>query len=103
MKVTKVFLSHSSADNILAKRICRELRDQAVSVWFDRIELKPGDSLTSKIPQGIGNADALLVLVTESSKSSRWVEKEISIALTMVPLSLFAIHAAPFEGLFPTQ
>lgn len=78
----KAFLSHSSADNALAKQIYRWLRDQAVSVWFDRVELRPGDSLLSKIAGGITDVDCLVVLVTENSKNSKWVERELSIALT---------------------
>lgn len=78
----RAFLSHSSADNDLAWKIYRWLRDQAVSVWFDRIELRPGDSLLSKIAAGITRANVLLVLVTKSSIRSPWVEKELSIALT---------------------
>ncbi|MCP5364111.1 MAG: toll/interleukin-1 receptor domain-containing protein [Hyphomicrobiales bacterium] len=78
----RAFLSHSSADKPLATKIYRALRDQAVSVWFDRIELRPGDPLLAKISEGIGSSDCLLVLVTETSKQSRWVEKEVSIALT---------------------
>jgi hypothetical protein len=76
------FLSHSSADNDLAWKMYRWLRDRAVSAWFDRIELQPGDSLLSKIAAGITSADVLLVLVTKSSIRSPWVEKELSIALT---------------------
>ena len=78
----RAFLSHSSADNVLAKKIYRFLRDQAVSVWFDRVELRPGDSLMAKIASGITSSDILLVLVTENSKKSPWVEKELAIALT---------------------
>jgi len=78
----RAFLSHSSADNVLAKKIYTWLRDQAVSVWFDRIELRPGDSLLKSIAQGITHADALLVLVTENSNNSPWVEKEVGIAVT---------------------
>jgi hypothetical protein len=77
----RAFLSHSCADNPLAKKIYRFLRDQAVSVWFDRIELRPGDSLITKIARGLTDSDILLVLVTENSKKSPWVEKEVAIAL----------------------
>jgi hypothetical protein len=77
----RAFLSHSSADRLLATEIYRALRDQAVDVWFDRVELRPGDSLLQKIGEGIGNAEHVLVLVTDASRASRWVEKELSIAL----------------------
>lgn len=78
----RAFLSHSSADNSLATRIYRFLRDQPASIWFDRVELRPGDSLLSRIAAGIGSSDALLALITETSKRSPWVTKEISIAVT---------------------
>lgn len=78
----RAFLSHSSADKPLATQIYRALRDQAVDVWFDRLELRAGDSLLTKIAEGIGNAEYLLVLVTDDSKASAWVKKELAIALT---------------------
>ncbi len=78
----RAFLSHSSADKALAIKIYRSLRNQAVSIWFDRLELRPGDSLLKSIADGISSSDCLLVLVTEMSKQSRWVEKEVGIALT---------------------
>ena len=78
----RAFLSHSSADKPLAATIYRSLRDEAVAVWFDRLELRPGDSLLKKIADGISGSDYLLALVTDNSKSSAWVEKEITIALT---------------------
>jgi hypothetical protein len=77
----RAFLSHSSADKPLATQIYRALRDQAVDVWFDRLELRAGDSLLKKIAEGIGSAEYLLVLVTDDSKRSAWVEKELSLAL----------------------
>lgn len=77
----RAFLSHASADNSLAKLVYRTLRDQAVSVWFDRIEIRPGDSLLQAIAQGIHQSEILLVLVTEASNKSAWVQKEISMAV----------------------
>lgn len=78
----RVFISHSSADKPLAKTIYRSLRDQAVALWFDSIELRPGDSLLKRIAEGITTSDYLLVLVTETSIRSEWVQKEVSIALS---------------------
>jgi hypothetical protein len=77
----RAFLSHSSADVLLAKRIFEFLRDQAVSVWFDRVELRPGDGLLSAISSGIEQAGFLLALITRNSVASPWVQKELSVAL----------------------
>jgi hypothetical protein len=78
----RAFLSHSSADKLLSTTIYRKLRDEAVAVWFDQLELRPGDSLLKKIDEGISTSDFLLALVTDNSKHSAWVDKEIAIALT---------------------
>ncbi|NDJ59701.1 MAG: toll/interleukin-1 receptor domain-containing protein, partial [Chloroflexi bacterium] len=78
----RAFLSHSSADKPLARKIFRALRDQAVSVWFDTVELRPGDSLLGKISAGIAQSDYLLILITENSSKSRWVQYEVETALT---------------------
>jgi len=78
----RVFLSYSSKDNAVATRIYRWLRDQSISVWFDKIELRPGDSLLQEIGLGIDKSDILLALITENSNDSIWVKKELLIALT---------------------
>ena len=78
----KAFLSHSSSDKELATLIYRRLRDQAVSVWFDKMEMRLGDSLLDKIADGISESDYLLVLVTKHSNQSRWVQEEVGIART---------------------
>jgi TIR domain len=77
----KAFLSHSSVDIVLARKIFGFLRDQPVSVWFDRIELRPGDPLISKISEGITEASFLFALLTAKSVSSKWVQKELTVAL----------------------
>ncbi len=59
----RAFLSHSSIDKPLATKIFRVLRDQAVAVWFDRLEMRPGDSLMTCIAEGIAKSDYVIVLV----------------------------------------
>jgi TIR domain len=77
----KAFLSHASVDNLLAKRIFNFLRDQPVAVWFDRLELRPGDLLLDRINAGINAADYLIALITVNSIGSSWVQRELEIAL----------------------
>lgn len=82
MRKMKVFLSYSSADSVLADKIFRWLGDQAISVWFDKVEIRPGDSLLEKISEGISESDVLIALITKNSIKSLWASKEIRIALT---------------------
>src|SRR5437016_10686515 len=78
--IVRVFLAHSSADDDLALRITNRLRDRAISIWFDKIELRGSDPLLPSIRSAIGATDVLAVLVTENSSKSDWVEKEVGIA-----------------------
>lgn len=76
----RVFLSHSTKDSGLSEKLYQDLRERALSVWIDRIEMRAGDVLLDKIKDGIANSDVLLVLVTKNSVKSSWVRKEIKIA-----------------------
>lgn len=78
----RVFISYSTKDRLLANRLYNELRDRDFSVWIDRVEIRPGDSLSDKIRQGITTADALVVLVTRNSIKSKWVQREVRMAIS---------------------
>ena len=75
-----VFISYSAQDRSTAATIADELRRRGVSVWFDQQEILAGDSLVGRIREGIESADYLLVLLSRSSLSSVWVEREVGIA-----------------------
>lgn len=77
----QVFLSHSSADKAFVTRLAVDLRSKDVPVWFDRWELKVGDSLSSKIADGINESGWLAVVLSKQSVSSAWVQKELNAAL----------------------
>src|SRR5919112_5585033 len=79
----KIFISYSTKDLILSKNLYTALQDRAISAWIDRMEIRPGDSLIKKIKEGIGSADALLVLITKNSVRSKWVQKEVRIASSL--------------------
>jgi hypothetical protein len=76
----KVFLSHSSADKSFVSRLAIDLRSRRVPVWFDKWELKVGDSLTQKIEEGIDDSGWLVVVLSKNSVSSDWVQKELRAA-----------------------
>jgi hypothetical protein len=79
--VRKVFISHSHKDRIFADQLSKDLSKNGLEVWYSEWEMKPGDSLTRKISEGIISSGSMLVLLSSSSVSSKWVEKEFSIAL----------------------
>jgi TIR domain len=77
-----VFLSHCTQDkDRFVEPFARRLRDRGVRVWVDHGEIRPGDSLVQRIfGDGIGRADAVIVVLSRHSAASRWVRAEIDAA-----------------------
>lgn len=71
-----VFLSHATSDkSLLAEPLYRALLDAGVSVWYDKAEIKWGDSLLGKIEEGLRSSRYVLVLLyTQLSWSSQKLE-----------------------------
>jgi TIR domain len=53
-----VFLSYSHRDQVVARRIVRELTERRVKTWLDERELRIGAALTASIRSQIEAADA---------------------------------------------
>lgn len=77
-----MFVSYAQADKEVARQVAEALRDAGLLVWIDAWELAPGDSIAERIDRGIASSDILLVLLSQSSVSSLWVQKELSAALS---------------------
>ncbi|MGB2714437.1 MAG: toll/interleukin-1 receptor domain-containing protein [Vicinamibacterales bacterium] len=75
------FLSHSTVDADIARRLARDLRDNGVDVWYAEWELRPGDSLRRRIDEGVDRATHFLVLLTTASLASEWVHIELDAAM----------------------
>lgn len=73
-----VFLSYSHKDRPTVARIASDLHALDVPVWWDKWELKVGDSLTQKIEQGIDGAGYLCVVLSQASVQSDWVKRELT-------------------------
>lgn len=61
----------------MAKRLAEDLRAAGIDVWYAEWELKPGDSLRRRVEEGIGRASHFLVLLSEASLKSEWVQTEL--------------------------
>jgi hypothetical protein len=57
MPISKVFLSHSSADKAFVDRLASDLERINVGAWYDKWEIRVGDSLIEKIQEGIDSND----------------------------------------------
>jgi len=74
------FISYSSKDGEFAERLHADLQSKNVRCWFDREDMKIGDRIRPRIDEAIRVHDKLLLVLTENSMKSPWVEKEVETA-----------------------
>jgi len=74
------FISYSKKDEKFAKRLHADLQDNGVRCWFAPEDMKIGDRIRPVIDESIRVYDKLLLILTEQSIKSAWVEKEVETA-----------------------
>lgn len=78
-----IFLSHTSVDKPFVRKLRGDLLEHGVPrVWVDEAEIEIGDSLISKIDEGLKDCRFVGVIISEKSIKSPWVQKELEIAMT---------------------
>lgn len=91
------FISYSSHDQAFAERLYADLQSKNVRCWYAPEDLKIGDKFRMCIDESIHLYDKLLLILSEHSVNSPWVEKEVETAfekehqsrkLTLFPVKL---------------
>lgn len=72
----KIFLSHSSHDKDFVKGLAVDLSNLGHSPWLDEWEILGGESIPSKIANGIDDADFVVLVLSKYAVKSTWVEQE---------------------------
>jgi 2-phosphoglycerate kinase len=81
----RVFISHSHQDQPAVDKIISRLKGEGHDVWVDSLKIRPGDNFQRKIQEGIESADAMIVVISNNSFRSQWVQHEFSaIALQQI-------------------
>ncbi len=75
------FISYSSKNGDFAERLHADLQSSGVRTWFDRQDLKIGDKIRPGINEAIRVHDKLMLVLSEQSIESTWVEGEVEAAL----------------------
>jgi hypothetical protein len=70
------FVSHSSKDKEIARRLAEALQHHGVDIWIDHEQIQFGDSVVGKISEGLSSADVILVLVSKDFLQSSWSRAE---------------------------
>jgi uncharacterized protein YjbI with pentapeptide repeats len=74
------FISYSSKDQEFAERLYADLQAKGVRCWYAPEDLKIGDKFRQRIDDAIRVHDKLLVVLSETSVASSWVESEVESA-----------------------
>ncbi|MFZ0725589.1 MAG: toll/interleukin-1 receptor domain-containing protein [Desulfobacterales bacterium] len=74
------FISYSSKDQDFAERLYSDLQNKRVRCWFAPEDMKIGDKIRDRIDQSISIHDKLLLILSEHSINSEWVEDEVEAA-----------------------
>lgn len=75
------FISYSTKNTDFAERLYADLQSRDVRCWFAPESLKIRDKFRQRIDESIRHYDKLLLILSECSISSPWVEDEVESAL----------------------
>jgi hypothetical protein len=76
-----LFISYSSKDETLARRLHADLQDHGVRCWFAPHDMRPGTVIRKEIDKAIHLQDKVLLLLSEDAIGSGWVDYEVELAL----------------------
>lgn len=87
----KIMIAYSRQDEPHATAISQMLKEGGFQVWTDA-EIKPGEKWDTLISEHLHEASAIIVLLSESLKASKYTLLEIGMAMGMdkkvIPISL---------------
>jgi hypothetical protein len=75
------FISYASPDQDFAQKLYNDLQAKGVRCWFAPEDMKIGDRIRPVIDRAIRVRDKLLLVLSEHSIGSQWVETEVETAL----------------------
>ncbi len=75
------FISYSSKDKEFVDRLHADLQNNGIRCWLDSKDLRIGDKIRHVIDRAIRVHDKLLLVLSEHSIVSDWVENEVEAAL----------------------
>jgi TIR domain/Pentapeptide repeats (8 copies) len=72
------FISYSAKDEDFARRLHADLQDKDVRCWFAPEDMKIGAKILDTIDEAIRLRDKVLLVLSERSITSEWVEDEVT-------------------------
>lgn len=78
----EVFISHSSEDHAVARKVYEFLKSEGLDCFMDDYDLRPGDEFVTKIPEAIRGSSVVVLIFSTNSDNSSDVTKELELART---------------------
>lgn len=89
------FLSYSRKDQAFAAHLARDLRAHGIHLWFDQLDIAPGDDWDEAIQRALHGARAVVFIVSADSVQSDNVLNELTVAVDskkwVIPVMIAAV------------
>ena len=103
VRYSSCFISYSTKDQEVADRLYNDLQGHGVRCWFAPHDIKGGRKIHEQIDEAIRLHDKLLLILSQHSMSSEWVNTEIAKArkreIKEGKRVLFPVRLVGFEAL----
>ena len=96
----KVFISYSSKEYDIAAKLRKAFTDRGLLVWMAPESIPAGSNYAVEIPKAIQSCDIVVLLLSENSQNSIWVQREIDTAVNNNKL-LFPVKTDNYQLIPP--
>lgn len=79
---TKIFISHSSVNNEIVKKIEKVINQYQIDYWVDYNQGENGIALNRKINEGLKESTHFFLIWSSDAEKSDWVKDEIDLVMT---------------------
>lgn len=77
------FISYFSGDKDFVRRLGEDLHRREIQIWRDDTEIEVGDSISSKIEQGLSQSYSFMIVLSPEALSRAWVKEELRAAYAL--------------------
>jgi TIR domain len=98
-----IFISYSHQDSDYVNKLEEDLKEKGFEVWVDR-QIRYGTQWSEEIEDHLDVCAAFIVVLSENSRKSRWVQNEVSYAQEIKkPIFPILLSGKPWLSLKSTQ
>lgn len=81
-ELARLFISHSHEDRQYVEELIAQLKKRGVQTWYSVSDIRKGALWTAEIRKGISQCNWMTVIVSKNSANSKWIRREVDLALT---------------------